>query len=186
MTRIISYFFLAIISFANEVPQNVLEEINRSSRSVSENSSERREYVEWQTEAYKKLDEELKTSQIPVEEQKKIEIKLKSQYGSNYVKQHSKLKEEISNYVETEKKVQAQVQEILQNKKSEKIKIHMAEINKNSQKELEIMTKSAEIPTPLMNRFKSEAERLYPGNYYEQKRYIESSIGNYQYYKTLK
>ncbi|MGL5543011.1 MAG: hypothetical protein ACRDB2_06735, partial [Fusobacteriaceae bacterium] len=103
-------------------------------------------------------------------------------YGTNFEKQNSKLEEEINDYKNLRRDLEIEIKEKEQKIIQEENKI----INQKSKKELEVMEKSFEIPTNLMTRFKSEAERLYPGNYYEQKRYMESSIGNYQYYKTIK
>ncbi|MGL6168215.1 MAG: hypothetical protein ACRC0Y_07990 [Fusobacteriaceae bacterium] len=181
MKTIIMFFFVTILSLGNDISQKVIQEINRDARTISNDSSERKEYIEWQIDAYKNLHKEVENSKLPTLEKENILFRLKSMYGNNYVKQYSKADEEISNYLNNEMKIETEVKNRL-----EKNTIVDESKNLESKNNLEKILSTDKVPQQLINRFKSEAERLYPNNFYEQERYISSSIENFKFFKNLK
>lgn len=180
------FFVLGIIA-VGEMPENIKKQVANQARDMYDDRKDAQDFINWQESSYNEIEKKLAQADIPQESKEKIKFYLRGKYGLNFIKQNGDLEEEINRVKNSEQNVKIatkrEIEKIIAEKKLEKVE---AEINQKSQKELEVITEATELPAPLMARFKSEAERLYPGNYYEQKRYIESSIGNYQYYKNLK
>ncbi|MGL4252828.1 MAG: hypothetical protein ACRCR2_02030 [Fusobacteriaceae bacterium] len=170
-----------------KMPKDIKDKVSRDAREMYEDRKDAMSFIDWQESSYDEMEETLAVAEIPRESKEQIKFYLRGKYGLNFIKQNAELGEEINKVKNSEKNIKVaairEVERIIAEKKIGELE---AEINQKSKKELEVIEKFVEIPTNLMTRFKSEAERLYPGNYYEQKRYMESSIGNYQYYKTIK
>ena len=171
---------LATITLASqEIPVEIKKEIENNVRNSGGNYREQQRELEWIKNSYFGLEKKLKESELTQEEQNKIKLRLSSMYGYNYIQQNIKVKTEISDY----KDLKAMAIAVSSSERIEKEKIKLNERNSDSEvKVLEIL-KETKIPTLVMERLKSESERLYPGNYYEQERYLESSIENYEVFK---
>ncbi|MGL5232239.1 MAG: hypothetical protein ACRC7W_02760, partial [Fusobacteriaceae bacterium] len=108
---------------------------------------------------------------ITESEKSAVRKRLNAMYGANYTKQTKEVKEQVKYYTVVSR--------------AAKEKKDMEVRNIESKEELTTIIKEAEVTVPekMMKHYKSEAERLYPNNYYEQKRYIESSVNTYKMFK---
>lgn len=183
MKKILLFLILFVsgVQSLAKIPSEIRKEIENDAYKFYA-GKDAEDQVKGQIDAYEKMDKKIMESGIDIETQKVIRHRLNSMYGTNFIKQNAKIVEEIGDYNNLRKTIELEIRE----KGKVEFEKETEERNQKSQKELEAIEKSSIIPTSLMSRFKSESERLYPENYYEQKRYIESSIGNYEFYKNLK
>lgn len=184
---ILFIFSVSVFGNIREIPKDILNEIKTEAKILHEDNLTRNSYISWQVDAYLDIEKLEKILELPHEEYSEMKDSLYKIYGVDFVKQYKLIKNEIDRKKKLDASIKIattkEVERILLEKKLSEIK---EEINEKAEKELKVIEKTVEIPQVIMERFKAEAERLYPGNYYEQKRYIESSIGNYKFYKNLK
>lgn len=183
---IISLFFIFTINiYSNEISKEIKAAITSEARAIYDNARDRNDFIKWQEESYLELEKTLSNSTISSEEKNRIRAYLRGKYGNNFIKQNAEIEDEISRIKNVEIAIKNSVQEEMI-KKVEKEKKELETKNQESKKNLEKIVIAPEIPSELMTRFRSEAERLYPNNFYEQERYLNSSIENFKFYKNLK
>lgn len=177
-------------AFAMEMPKDIEKEVTNNARRIFSEPGEKAsmfEFVSEQKNAYRNIYKELDESGLSNSEKEKILYKLGKNYPNNFVKQNIKLLEEVSIYKENKNKVEKKVDEkidyIISNKKINELEKGQ---NIKAKAEIEELVKSDSIPKEIMNHFEKEAKKLYPGNFYEQKKYLESSISNYHFIKNIK
>ncbi len=175
---------LSLVVFS-KMPEEVKQEIKNDARSIYDEDKEQRHiYIKWQEDSYNEIEEKEKEAGLSSEEYRKLKKELQDKYGRNFVKQNI----EINELIKREKKIKIEVEKKIGMKLSENKKINELEKGQNikSKAEIEELVKSDSIPKEIMNHFEKEAKKLYPGNFYEQKKYLESSISNYHFIKNIK
>lgn len=166
------------ISFSAELPTEVEKGIFNSTKSLQ--GGERIQEINWQKESYFIVQKELEKAPLTQEQKDKILKNLKGAYGYNYVMQAKKLDKEIEFYTTIDKNVDKKVEEYISKQKIEEIG---KEKNLIAKEEINKINQNTVVPKEIMVQIDKEAEILYPGNFYEQKRYIESSIKNFEFIK---
>ncbi|WP_410208244.1 hypothetical protein [Fusobacterium sp.] len=146
------------------VPESVEKELNKSARSMS--GSERRQFINWQKQAYIQLDKIGAESGIPAAEFQRIKKRMYQMYGSNYRKQLQIVNEEIEDYKELVNRVNAAAASQVPDESTNNI------AKEDLKKSLEAST----VPQEILNIYIKNAEKLYPNNYVAQKKYIDSMI----------
>ncbi|MGL6065328.1 MAG: hypothetical protein ACRC0S_09650 [Fusobacteriaceae bacterium] len=176
--------------FSLEIPDDIEKKITNQARRIFSEPDEKAsmyEFVSEQKNAYGNIYKELEQSGLLEKEQEKILNKLGKNYPNNFTKQYIKLLEEIvlykENKIDIEKKVNEKIDYIIS---SEKIRELEKEKNMKYKEEVEALIKNSLIPKEVMNHFEKEAKKLYPGNYYEQNKYLKSSLSNYNFIKNIK
>lgn len=152
-----------------DVPESIDKEITKSARNFD--GSQRVSYINWQKRAYIQMEEIFKDSGIPQSEVEKIMTKLHKMYGSNYAKQLQVLPDEINDYREVVRRVQQETSNLQKVDET---------INQQAKQEVEKTLNSSEIPTRILDIYKTSAEELFPNNYPKQKEYLDISIRDYQ------
>ncbi|MGL5657168.1 MAG: hypothetical protein ACRCXY_10085 [Fusobacteriaceae bacterium] len=165
---------LSTISFSitkREIPKEDRQRIMEYTLDNTDSGTERTDFKKWQEDAYWDVEKQLDESGITESEKSAVRKRLNAMYGANYTKQTKEVKEQVKYYTVVSR--------------AAKEKKDMEVRNIESKEELTTIIKEAEVTVPekMMKHYKSEAERLYPNNYYEQKRYIESSINTYKMFK---
>ncbi len=165
---------LSLSQEKREIPKDVRQRIVDLAVTNTDGGQERFDFRIWQEESYWNVEKQLSESGITPAEQDAVRKRLNIMYGANYAKQTREVKEQIKYYT------------TLSRAATEKKKVE----NRNVESKTELVTviKEAEVVVPekIMNHYKAEAERLYPNNYYEQKRYIESSVNTYKMFNLKK
>ncbi|MGL5123485.1 MAG: hypothetical protein ACRC6K_04925 [Fusobacteriaceae bacterium] len=175
---------------AMEMPKDIEKKIYDQAKRVFSDPDEKSSiygFISEQKIAYSNMYKELKKSGLSEQEQKKIQYKLEKNYPNNFTKQYIKLLEEIVIYRENknniEKKVDEKIESIISNEKISELRKAQNVKYKN---EIEALIKNEEIPKEIMAHFEEEAKKLYPENYYEQNKYLKSSLSNYFFIKSIK
>ncbi len=149
-----------------DVPKDVKKEI--SIYAVDAAGDDKGDFIRWQTDAYIIIEKELANSTLTEEEKSIVRKRLKAKYGVNYARQSKDLQEEMK------------IVSILNKEAKEKKEAEIR--NEASKEELTTVVEDAKgvVPAKMMKHYEQEAQRLYPNNYYEQKRFIESSVNTYK------
>lgn len=151
-----------------EVPKETSQKIRDLAYDTMDTGSERVDFIKWQEQAYWVVEDELAVSETTDAEKEAIRKRLNAMYGANYAKQTKEVKEQVKYYTTVSRAA---------NEKKE------AEVrNEASKEELTTVVEDAKgvVPAKMMKHYEQEAQRLYPNNYYEQKRFIESSVNTYK------
>ncbi|MGL5232241.1 MAG: hypothetical protein ACRC7W_02770 [Fusobacteriaceae bacterium] len=159
---------LSLAQEKKEIPKDVRQRISDLAVTNTDGGQERVDFRIWQEESYLYVEKKLDESGITESEKVAVRKRLNTMYGANYAKQTREVQDQIKYYTTVSRAA------------TEKKKV--ADRNVESKTELVTVIKEAEkvVPAKIMNHYKAEAERLYPSNYYEQKRYIESSVNTYK------
>lgn len=165
---------LSTLSFGiekREIPKEDRQRIMEYTLDNTDAGTERIDFKSWQENAYWSVENQLSESGITDSEKAAVRKRLNAMYGANYTKQSKEVKDQVKYYTTVSR--------------AAKEKKDMEVRNIESKDELATVIKDAEVNVPekMMKHYKAEAERLYPNNYYEQKRYIESSINTYKMFK---
>lgn len=165
---------LSLAQEKKEIPKEVRQAISDLAVSNTGGGQDGVEFRMWQEESYLYVEKQLDESGITESEKVGVRKRLNAMYGANYAKQTKEVKDQIKYYTTVSRAA------------TEKKKV--ADRNAESKTELVTVIKEAEVVVPekIMNHYKTEAERLYPNNYYEQKRYIESSVNSYKMFNLKK
>lgn len=164
---LILYLIINVLAFAEkEIPYEVEKAIRASIVNEFDGGTERHDYYNMQKEAYLEIEDRLESSELTNGEKNAVRKRLSAKHGVNYAVQIKSLEDEIV-FV---KAINKEYRDKQENNK----------INSESKVVLEQIVKDSDIPEKYMTHLQSEAERLYPDNYYEQKRFIESSIKTYK------
>lgn len=165
---------LSTVSFGitrREIPKEDRQRIMEYTLDNTDAGADRTDFKKWQEDAYWSVEDQLSESGITESEKAAVRKRLNAMYGANYTKQSREVKEQVKYYTV--------ISRAAKEKKDTEVR------NIESKEELTTIIKQAEVNVPekMMKHYKAEAERLYPNNYYEQKRYIESSINTYKMFK---
>lgn len=166
MRKIALFLFLNITIFSIEMPKEIKIDIAREARELYSSNSERNSYIDWQEKAYLSMNNKLEKNNIPLNEHTIILKKLKQMYGNNFVKQNIAVDAEIEMYNKINIAIKKD-KEVLKQK------------NELAKKEINIIEQKILIKKNIFKKIQSNAEKKYPNDFVEQKKYIEAVIENY-------
>lgn len=154
----------AISAAQFEVPESVEKELNKAAKSLS--GSDKRQFINWQKQAYNQIDKIGAESGIPADEFARIKKRMYQMYGPNYRKQLQVVDDEIQDYKELVDRVN----------RAAASQIPDTATNDVAKKELVRELESSNVPREILDIYRQSAEKLYPNNYVAQKKYMDSMI----------
>lgn len=163
---------MIFISFVLQakMPKDIERKVYVKLSEKIDNYGERDSELELQKYAYSTIEKMEKETILSKDEFILLKKSMEEIYPYDYVTQYKRLKADLKIYETTKKSLVAQEVE-----KVEKIKVQNLEAKKIIEKQKEEL----KIPKNLYLKLKEAAEKRYPENYIEQKRYLEHAAEIY-------
>lgn len=158
-------YFIILLSlgiFANsfaKMPQELYRELKAKVVSQYQTQGERDTELDMQVYAYNCIEKLGTTTKLAPEIFNQLRVRMEKTYPNNYVMQYKKLDEELQVYEIAQKNLKAQ--------------------NVQAQQQITNLKSTAQIQKSLLDKIQINAEKKYPNDFIEQKKYIEAVLENY-------
>jgi hypothetical protein len=156
------------------MPKNIEREVMSKLTQTIDKQSDRQAEMDNQKYAYDCIEKLAGTTSLSKNEFEVLKKGMEETYPYDYAIQYKRLKEEVKRYEGVKKTLVEQEKEKIQKVNKE---------NLEAKKILETQKKEIKLPTATYDKLKNAAEKKYPNNFVEQKKYIEQAAEIYNIVK---